>query len=175
VFQKSVEILSLVDNNDNFNHSCAQVFSVIVLRRSLSLKQWIALAFLVGGVSAVQLSTMVRLRVLPVDPPQSLPLSASIPKEPPCPLKQQFHTSFTFFSFFLHYELNSVQGGGAHPASGAHTASGAPSAGDGGARNQPLGVAASVLAALCSGFAGVYFEKVLKGSETSVWVSSQRG
>mmetsp|Transcript_58138 Transcript_58138/g.131738 ORF Transcript_58138/g.131738 Transcript_58138/m.131738 type:complete len:397 (-) Transcript_58138:142-1332(-) len=44
------------------------------------------------------------------------------------------------------------------------------SAGDGGKRNLLLGVSASVFAATMSGFAGVFFEKVLKGSETSVWV-----
>ena len=43
-------------------------------------------------------------------------------------------------------------------------------AGDGGKRNAALGVSAVLGAALTSGFAGVYFEKVLKGSELSVWV-----
>lgn len=47
------------------------------------------------------------------------------------------------------------------------------SAGDGGGMNVGLGVFASLAAAVTSGFAGVYFEKVLKGSEISVWVSLQ--
>lgn len=42
--------------------------------------------------------------------------------------------------------------------------------GDGGSSNALLGVSASLAAATTSGFAGVYFEKVLKGSELSVWV-----
>ena len=33
-----------------------------------------------------------------------------------------------------------------------------------------LGIMAVAIACMCSGFAGVYFEKVLKGSQTSIWV-----
>ena len=43
-------------------------------------------------------------------------------------------------------------------------------AGDGGNKNAVLGVSAVLAAAATSGFAGVYFEKVLKGSDMSVWV-----
>lgn len=50
-------------------------------------------------------------------------------------------------------------------------ASGAGGAGDGGPKNAALGVCAVLAAAATSGFAGVYFEKVLKGSDMSVWVS----
>ncbi|XP_040206012.1 CMP-sialic acid transporter [Rana temporaria] len=37
-------------------------------------------------------------------------------------------------------------------------------------QNHMLGFAAVAVAVLCSGFAGVYFEKVLKSSDTSLWV-----
>lgn len=37
-------------------------------------------------------------------------------------------------------------------------------------QNPILGFGAIAIAVLCSGFAGVYFEKVLKSSETSLWV-----
>ncbi|MCI4395625.1 hypothetical protein PGIGA_G00194250 [Pangasianodon gigas] len=37
-------------------------------------------------------------------------------------------------------------------------------------QNPIIGFAAIAVAVLCSGFAGVYFEKVLKSSETSLWV-----
>ncbi|XP_053566499.1 CMP-sialic acid transporter [Bombina bombina] len=37
-------------------------------------------------------------------------------------------------------------------------------------QNHLLGFSAVAVAVLCSGFAGVYFEKVLKSSETSLWV-----
>ncbi|XP_029332385.1 CMP-sialic acid transporter isoform X2 [Mus caroli] len=38
------------------------------------------------------------------------------------------------------------------------------------AQNPLLGFGAIAIAVLCSGFAGVYFEKVLKSSDTSLWV-----
>ncbi|OBS69984.1 hypothetical protein A6R68_01476, partial [Neotoma lepida] len=37
-------------------------------------------------------------------------------------------------------------------------------------QNPLLGFGAIAIAVLCSGFAGVYFEKVLKSSDTSLWV-----
>ena len=37
-------------------------------------------------------------------------------------------------------------------------------------QNQLYGLAAVIVACLSSGFAGVYFEKILKGSQTSVWL-----
>lgn len=37
-------------------------------------------------------------------------------------------------------------------------------------QNRLLGCVAAVSACCCSGFAGIYFEKILKGSDVSVWV-----
>lgn len=42
--------------------------------------------------------------------------------------------------------------------------------GDEGSKNLPLGLAVSALVSALSGFSGVYFELVLKGSPISVWV-----
>lgn len=47
--------------------------------------------------------------------------------------------------------------------------SGGTTAGDSGERNVPLGLALILVVASLSGFAGVYFEKVLKGSPISLW------
>ena len=44
------------------------------------------------------------------------------------------------------------------------------SSGDAGTKNVPLGLMLTLVVATLSGFAGVYFEKVLKGSKISVWV-----
>lgn len=37
-------------------------------------------------------------------------------------------------------------------------------------QNRLLGCAAAIAACCCSGFGGIYFEKILKGSDVSVWV-----
>lgn len=37
-------------------------------------------------------------------------------------------------------------------------------------QNPFLGLVAVIMSCLCSGFAGVYFEKIVKGSQTSVWL-----
>lgn len=37
-------------------------------------------------------------------------------------------------------------------------------------QNRVLGCTAAIAACCCSGFAGIYFEKILKGSDVSVWV-----
>jgi solute carrier family 35 (UDP-sugar transporter), member A1/2/3 len=37
-------------------------------------------------------------------------------------------------------------------------------------QNRMLGLIAAVSACFCSGFAGIYFEKILKGSDISVWM-----
>lgn len=37
-------------------------------------------------------------------------------------------------------------------------------------QNRALGIAAAIGACFCSGFAGIYFEKILKGSDISIWM-----
>ena len=44
-----------------------------------------------------------------------------------------------------------------------------PASGDG-AQSQMIGLLAVVASSLCSGFAGVYFEKILKGTAGSIWL-----
>lgn len=47
---------------------------------------------------------------------------------------------------------------------------GDPSAADSANQNRLLGFTAALMACVLSGFAGIYFEKILKGSDTSVWM-----
>ena len=44
-----------------------------------------------------------------------------------------------------------------------------PTSGDG-AQSQMIGLLAVVASSVCSGFAGVYFEKILKGTTGSIWL-----
>uniref|UniRef100_A0A3Q0R398 Solute carrier family 35 member 2 n=1 Tax=Amphilophus citrinellus TaxID=61819 RepID=A0A3Q0R398_AMPCI len=83
------------------------LFSVLMLRKSLSKVQWVSLLLLFGGVAIVQ-----------------------------------------------------VQQEGNKEASVKDTSS----------QNYTVGLVAVVISCLSSGFAGVYFEKILKGSAASVWV-----
>lgn len=47
---------------------------------------------------------------------------------------------------------------------------GDPSSADSENQNRMLGFTAALMACILSGFAGIYFEKILKGSDTSVWM-----
>jgi solute carrier family 35 (UDP-sugar transporter), member A1/2/3 len=87
------------------------IFSVMLLKKSLSARQWIALVALIAGVASVQVSSMLG-------------------------------------------------------ASDGHNAD----ASEDKEENVVTGGLAALLAAMTSGFAGVYFEMVLKGSDMSVWV-----
>ncbi|KAL9960076.1 hypothetical protein ACROYT_G033480 [Oculina patagonica] len=91
------------------------LFSVAMLKKSISKVQWLSLFMLFVGVSVVQLQ--------PVDGP--------VPQSPEESLPTQKTLSQT--------------------------------------QNPWLGLAAVVASSICSGFAGVYFEKTLKGTHTPLW------
>ena len=120
------------------------IISVALLGRQICERQWLAIVFLMVGVSCVQVSAMLKPNDDAVDTAEE---SAS---------QEEKHRML----------LPIVRGVWApmlgdsdeHPEDIEH--------GD----SIFLGVVASVAAASTSGFAGVYFEKVLKGSETSVWI-----
>ncbi|CAD5218738.1 unnamed protein product [Bursaphelenchus okinawaensis] len=97
------------------------LFTVIMLKRRLSLVQWAALALLTVGVAIVQISA----------------------GKAPAPVVA---LNGTLVSTTI------------KPISKA-------------TEQQPLiGFSAVVTAAIMSGFAGIYFEKILKGSEVSIWL-----
>ena len=119
------------------------IISVALLGRQICERQWLAMVFLMVGVSCVQVSAMLKPDDDAVDTVEE---SAS---------QEETHRML----------LPRVRGVWARmlrdsdePEDIGH--------GD----NIFLDVVASIAAASTSGFAGVYFEKVLKRSETSVWI-----
>jgi drug/metabolite transporter (DMT)-like permease len=111
------------------------LFSVTLLRRTLSLSKWLSLVLLTLGVALVQ-----------------LPVRPAVPA--PLPVKQGsfFEKSFNVGRDYFFPRATAVLD--PHDAG----------------MNRTLGLVAVMLACLISGLAGVYFEKVLKGSTPSLWV-----
>ena len=108
------------------------LFSVTLLRRTLSFQKWLSLVLLTSGVALVQ-----------------LPTGHSAASEK----KGSFFQKHFGFS---------------------HTATGELQTGHHGVvddgPNATLGLVAVFAACMLSGLAGVYFEKVLKGSNATLWV-----
>lgn len=134
------------------------LFSVVILRKRLQSIQWISLILLVFGIVLVQLAHT------DVKPPSSTLTSTS----PPSPflleqLQQQQHqhkdTATKIRIDLLHKQRTSANDNTPNLANnGAVT------------QNRMLGLWAALGACVLSGFAGVYFEKILKGATISVWM-----
>ncbi|KAI6206921.1 hypothetical protein M3Y94_00970000 [Aphelenchoides besseyi] len=108
------------------------LFTVLMLKRRLSILQWIALGILTAGVALVQWS------------------ADEGAKEAAKAIQQ------------LNSTLNSSTITTTLPPVDDHSAP---------ATQQPLiGFGAVLSACLMSGFAGIYFEKILKGSDVSIWL-----
>jgi len=108
------------------------LFSVTLLRRSLSLQKWVSLVLLTLGVALVQ---------LPVHHATPLP-------------KQE-----SFFAKHFHIGRDHFFPRAPIPVDPHDTG-----------MNRTLGLVAVMLACMISGLAGVYFEKVLKGSNATLWI-----
>lgn len=113
------------------------LFSVTLLRRTLSLQKWLSLVLLTSGVALVQLP--------------SGSASASSSSTVSESKESFFHKHFGF----SHTATGDLQ-------TGHHAVDDGP--------NASLGLIAVFAACMLSGLAGVYFEKVLKGSNASLWV-----
>lgn len=118
-------------------------FSVTMLRRSLNKLQWISLLLLTAGVAIVQVSPESFSKFFYTAVSMIMPSSAA--------------------STFMTAEGTDPKRLLVRATTAAHDAAHDE-------MNQSLGLIAVIVACLLSGLAGVYFEKVLKGSSASLWV-----
>ncbi|KAI1726455.1 nucleotide-sugar transporter domain-containing protein [Ditylenchus destructor] len=107
------------------------LFTVIMLRRRLSVPQWVSLVILVAGVAIVQKSANERSKQLIANITQEV--VASIATTPAPTMLSTTESSVRY-------------------------------------QNPILGFVAVISACFLSGFAGIYFEKILKGSNVSLWL-----
>ena len=126
------------------------LFSVAILRRSLSTRKWMALVLLTLGVAIVQFPTTDQTTLAPLKDAQS---------------RSYFPRSLS--------DLQSFAGGAkAHLSRRSATYEGI--AEDQGLAhpqmNATVGLLAVIAACTISGLAGVYFEKVLKDTPSSLWI-----
>ncbi|CAH1757745.1 3615_t:CDS:2 [Entrophospora sp. SA101] len=117
------------------------IFSVVLLHRSLSRGKWFALVLLMIGVTLVQLQTVSTVKVSPK-------------------VVAGAHTSLTEID---QPSMNNTDiEKDSTPPSPAQILLAA--------QNPIIGLIAVITSCVSSGFAGCYFEKILKTSETSMWI-----
>ncbi|CAD6191893.1 unnamed protein product [Caenorhabditis auriculariae] len=127
------------------------VFTVLVLKRKLSLQQWLALLILFAGVVVVQYDQKISDdRAKEAAKPSGSVSSTLAPAINP-----------TFASIVPE---NSTM---AEILEQVNVRSKRDTHQD---QNSILGFIAVLIACFLSGFAGIYFEKILKGSDVSIWV-----
>lgn len=123
------------------------VFSAILLNRKFSSLKWLSLIILTIGVAIVEISG-----------------------------SGDQHTNTAAMDQQHHHKLSEVAGGDEKGAAEAALAAAAVVAAAAAAadvlekKNHYIGIVAVICAACTSGFSGVYFEKILKGSNTSLWI-----
>ncbi|WKY06925.1 hypothetical protein Q1695_006813 [Nippostrongylus brasiliensis] len=134
------------------------VFTVLVLGRKLSIQQWISLFFLFGGVAIVQYD-----QKMSNDREKAERLAALTHELSTTPMptiedaftkfmdSAQNHDNFTALATSAVGEVTRVK-------REVHE------------QNSILGFIAVLVACCLSGFAGIYFEKILKGSDVSIWI-----
>ncbi|CAI5448959.1 unnamed protein product [Caenorhabditis angaria] len=119
------------------------VFTVLVLKRKLSIQQWMALLVLFSGVVIVQydqkMSNDKEKELLAISK-SVLTLDNTTIETP---------GTSTLQSIALSEIKNASKKGG---------------------ENSIFGFVAVLIACILSGFAGIYFEKILKGSNVSIWI-----
>ncbi|CAJ0587872.1 unnamed protein product, partial [Mesorhabditis spiculigera] len=142
------------------------IFTVLVLKRKLSWAQWAALLALFAGIAVVQYDQKMSedaekaarkaLQSLNETLPAVNPTLAEVPQN----LQEAVSGRLEL--------LSTTMGPLARLKRQAATPSPAPRGGS--EQNSLIGFAAVLVACVLSGFAGIYFEKILKGSQVSIWI-----
>ncbi|KAF9364641.1 hypothetical protein BGX34_000877 [Mortierella sp. NVP85] len=119
------------------------VFSVLMLGRKLSTQKWFALCLLMVGVTLVQLQNVGSVRsTMPVDTKDEMVTEDEV-------LDAAVSENMA--------EATNQLNGGAEEDSGP-------------VQNPFVGLLAVLTSCVSSGFAGCYFEKILKGAEADMWI-----
>ncbi|KJH43772.1 UDP-galactose transporter [Dictyocaulus viviparus] len=130
------------------------VFTVLVLKRPLSVQQWISLFFLFGGVAIVQYDQKVS-----DDREKAERLAASMISTTVIPsIKDSLNKIEGSISVMMNTTNVPINDGVPRLKHNVHV------------QNSILGFIAVFVACCLSGFAGIYFEKILKESNVSIWI-----
>ena len=121
------------------------VFSVLMLNRRLSRQKWLALCLLMAGVTVVQLQNVGSRVAVAVDTKDEM-LSGEDDEILDAAVSENMAEA-----------TNQINGG-------------AEELDFGPIQNPIVGLLAVLTSCVSSGFAGCYFEKILKGNETDMWV-----
>lgn len=123
------------------------IFSVVLLGRTLTQKKWFALVLLMIGVTLVQLQTVNASTTTVI--PTAAALAATSPDEDP-----DSASAAEAVAAIIKSDAQATTNVNALIA----------------AQNPLVGLLAVITSCVSSGFAGCYFEKILKTSDTSMWV-----
>ncbi|CUG88674.1 nucleotide-sugar transporter, putative [Bodo saltans] len=130
------------------------VLSVLMLNRSLSWNKWVALFILTGGIVATQIRVATTFQV----GYQSKVITTAVLSVLMLNRSLSLNKWVALFILTGGIVATQIRVGGAAPSDAAS------------AGNPTVGIAAVLFSAFCSAFAGVYFEKILKGTNPSVWM-----
>ncbi|CAJ0936120.1 unnamed protein product, partial [Mesorhabditis belari] len=138
------------------------IFTVAVLKRKLSWQQWLALVVLFGGVVIVQYDQKLsddaekanRAAFIANQTTTMAPIDLNLTGVEER-VKEKLDILGTTLAPFVRVERQATP---SPPPAHIHE------------QNSILGFTAVLVACFLSGFAGIYFEKILKGSNVSIWI-----
>ncbi|CAJ0603061.1 unnamed protein product [Cylicocyclus nassatus] len=136
------------------------VFTVLVLHRKLSIQQWISLFFLFGGVAIVQYDQKMSNDREKAERLAAIASASTIAPELPTSMP----TIEDAFTKLMASAADAFNATIAPPESHIRTKREVHE------QNSIIGFIAVLVACCMSGFAGIYFEKILKGSNVSIWI-----